>query len=80
MAQYVIYLHVVVVDLCDIAQSDRDYYVYYSTDPVSEKGPAAVRWTHYKAHFHSKGYAYYTLYIYCATSSMAVLIFWSQSQ
>jgi arylsulfatase A len=35
--------------------SDRDYYVYYSTEPVSEMGPAAVRWTHYKAHFHSKG-------------------------
>ena len=37
-------------------QSNRDYYIYYSVYPDPADGPAAIRWTHYKAHFHSKGY------------------------
>ena len=43
-------------------QSERDYYVYYSVDPKPELGVAAVRWSHYKAHYHSKGYTC-TVYI-----------------
>ena len=36
-------------------QSNRDFYIFYPTNPSQDKGVYAVRWQQYKAHYHSHG-------------------------
>ena len=38
-------------------QSNRDFYIYYTSSVTPKIGMSALRWKQYKAHFNSHGYS-----------------------
>lgn len=48
----------IVLPMSIVMQSNRDFYIYYTSSVTPKIGMSALRWKQYKAHFNSHGYVF----------------------